>query len=280
MAVAKSYENMEIIGEPFEANGRMYVRVRGNCKRCGGSGHYSMNAQGDSTCYRCNGRGKEDMEVRWYTDKQREALDRAAEKRAAAKEAKIQERHFKFAARNAFGFGEAGFITLFKGDSTILNEWAHETDPCRARYNTLFGWFCPSKLEIVNLPAEITPIVLKWDDVRNLNDPENLTMRDDAEVSKLIHELLDDLSKSEYQGEVGDWLERKVTIKKNVPVDGRFGESRVHIMEDADGNEYVWITASKNLEVGYKCVMRMKVKEHKEYNGVKQTIVYYCKMKG
>ena len=280
MAVAKSYENMEIIGEPFEANGRMYVRVRGNCKRCGGSGHYSMNAQGDSTCYRCNGRGKEDMEVRWYTDKQREALDRAAEKRAAAKEAKIQERHFKFAARNAFGFGEAGFITLFKGDSTILNEWAHETDPCRARYNTLFGWFCPSKLEIVNLPAEITPIVLKWDDVRNLNDPENLTMRDDAEVSKLIHELLDDLSKSEYQGEVGDWLERKVTIKKNVPVDGRFGESRVHIMEDADGNEYVWITASKNLKVGYKCVMRMKVKEHKEYNGVKQTIVYYCKMKG
>ena len=280
MAVAKSYENMEIIGEPFEVNGRMYVRVRGNCKRCGGSGHYSMNAQGDSTCYRCHGSGKEDMEVRWYTDKQREALDRAAEKRAAAKEAKIQERHFKFAARNAFGFGEAGFITLFKGDSTILNEWAHETDPCRARYNTLFGWFCPSKLEIVNLPAEITPIVLKWDDVRNLNDPENLTMRDDAEVSKLIHELLDDLSKSEYQGKVGDWLEREVTIKKNVPVDGRFGESRVHVMEDADGNEYVWITASKNLEVGYKCVMRMKVKEHKEYNGVKQTIVYYCKMKG
>ena len=280
MAVAKSYENMEIIGEPFEANGRMYVRVRGNCKRCGGSGHYSMNAQGDSTCYRCNGRGKEDMEVRWYTDKQREALDRAAEKRAAAKEAKIQERHFKFAARNAFGFGEAGFITLFKGDSTILNEWAHETNPCRARYNTLFGWFCPSKLEIINLPAEITPIVLKWDDVRNLNDPENLTMRDDAEVSKLIHELLDDLSKSEYQGEVGDWLEREVTIKKNVPVDGRFGESRVHIMEDADGNEYVWITASKNLEVGFKCIMRMKVKEHKEYNDVKQTVVYYCKMKG
>lgn len=280
MAVAKSYENMEIIGEPFEANGRMYVRVRGNCKRCGGSGHYSMNAQGDSTCYRCHGSGKEDMEVRWYTDKQREALDRAAEKRAAAKEAKIQERHFRFAARNAFGFGEAGFITLFKGDSTILNDWAHETNPCRARFNLLFGWFCPSKLEIVNLPAEITPVVLKWEDIHNLDDPEDLTMRDEAEVRKIVHELLDDLSKSEYQGEVGDWLEREVTIKKNVPVDGRFGESRVHIMEDSDGNEYVWITASKNLEVGFKCVMRMKVKEHKEYNDVKQTVVYYCKMKG
>lgn len=283
MAVAKSYENMEVIGEPYAHEDdakKLYVRVKGPCHRCGGSGHYSYNPMDGTRCLACRGCGYEIKEVRWYTDKQREALDRAAEKRAAAKAVKVEERRVKFAARNAFGFGEAGFITLFKGDSTILNDWAHETNPCRARFNLLFGWFCPSKLEIVNLPAEITPVVLKWEDVRNPDDPEDLTMRDEAEVRKLIHELLDDLSKSEYQGEVGDWLEREVTIKKNVPVDGRFGESRVHIMEDADGNEYVWITASKNLEVGFKCIMRMKVKEHKEYNDVKQTVVYYCKMKG
>ncbi len=283
MAVAKSYENMEIIGEPYAHEDdakKLYVRVKSPCHRCGGSGHYSYNPMDGTRCLACRGCGYEVKEVRWYTDKQREALDRAAEKRAAAKAVKVEERRVKFAARNAFGFGEAGFITLFKGDSTILNDWAHETNPCRARFNLLFGWFCPSKLEIVNLPAEITPVVLKWEDIHNPDDPEDLTMRDEAEVRKLIHELLDDLSKSEYQGEVGDWLEREITIKKNVPVDGRFGESRVHIMEDADGNEYVWITASKNLEVGYKCVMRMKVKEHKEYNGVKQTVVYYCKMKG
>jgi len=283
MAVAKSYENMEIMGEPYTHEGdakKLYVRVKGLCPRCGGSGHYSYNPMDGTRCFACGGRGYEIKEVRWYTDKQREALDRAAEKRAAAKAVKVEERRVKFAARNAFGFGEAGFITLFKGDSTILNDWAHETNPCRARFNLLFGWFCPSKLEIVNLPAEITPIVLKWEDIHNSDDPEDLTMRDEAEVRKIVHELLDDLSKSEYQGEVGDWLEREVTIKKNVPVDGRFGESRVHIMEDSDGNEYVWITASKNLEVGFKCVMRMKVKEHKEYNDVKQTVVYYCKMKG
>jgi len=283
MAVAKSYENMEIMGEPYAHDGdakKLYVRVKGPCHRCGGSGQYSYNPMDGTRCLACRGCGYEIKEVRWYTDKQREALDRAAEKRAAAKAVKVEERRVKFAARNAFGFGEAGFITLFKGDNTILNDWAHETNPCRARFNLLFGWFCPSKLEIVNLPAEITPVVLKWEDVHNPDDPEDLTMRDEAEVRKLIHELLDDQSKSEYQGEVGDWLEREVTIKKNVPVNGRFGESRVHIMEDTDGNEYVWITASKNLEVGFKCVMRMKVKEHKEYNDVKQTVVYYCKMKG
>ena len=57
MAVAKSYENMQVVGEPFEHDGKMYVRVSGPCKRCGGSGHYSMNAQGDTTCYRCGGSG-------------------------------------------------------------------------------------------------------------------------------------------------------------------------------------------------------------------------------
>ncbi len=54
----------------------------------------------------------------------------------------------------------------------------------------------------------------------------------------------------------------------------------MHIMQDDEGNEYVWNTASKNIEVDSKILLRMKVKEHKEYNGVKQTIVYYCKMKG
>ena len=109
MAVAKSYEKMTIVGEPYEVDKKMYVRVVGPCKRCGGSGHYSMNAQGDTTCYRCNGSGKENMEVRWYTESQRAALDRAAEKRAEKKKIEAEERAIKFKARNAFGFGKASF---------------------------------------------------------------------------------------------------------------------------------------------------------------------------
>lgn len=277
MAVAKTYENMEILGEPFMENGKMYVKVRGACQRCGGSGHYSYNQMDGTKCYGCMGSGKQTNVVRWYTDKQREALDRAAEKRAAAKTIKVEERRVKFAARNAFGFGEAGFITLFKGNQSVINEWAHETDPCRARFNLLFGWFCPSKLQYENLPEGIEPIRLEWTDVCNPDDPENLTMRDDKFVLDFVHNLLGDVSHSEYQGEVDDWLDKVVKIVKNVEVDGRYGSSRVHVMEDEDGNQYVWITASKNLEVDSTVHLRMKVKEHKEYNGVKQTVVFYCK---
>ena len=42
MAVAKSYENLEIIGEPFEENGKMYVTVKGKCPRCGGDGRIKV----------------------------------------------------------------------------------------------------------------------------------------------------------------------------------------------------------------------------------------------
>lgn len=39
MAVAKSYEHMEIISEPHnDENGRPWVRVKSKCDRCGGSG--------------------------------------------------------------------------------------------------------------------------------------------------------------------------------------------------------------------------------------------------
>ena len=277
MAVAKSYETWELVGEPFEESKKMYVKVKRPCPRCGGSGHYSRNAMGDTTCYRCNGNCFELSKVRWYTESQRAAMDRAAEKREADKLAKQEACRVKWAARNAFGFGEDGYITIFKGDADVLNDWAHETSPCRARYNTYFGWFCPSTMEIVNLPDSIEKIRLNWDDVRDINDAESLSMKDGAEVRKFVQVLLNGESTSTYQGNVGEWIERALVVKKNSFVDGRYGGSHFHVMEDSDGNIYVWSTSSKNLAVGTECKLKMKVKEHQDYNGVQQTVVYYCK---
>ena len=279
MAVAKSYENMKIMGEPYSVDGKMYVMVQGPCKRCGGSGHYSMNASGDTTCYRCHGIGKENLEVRWYTDKQRASMDKAAEKRQAAIAAKVEERRIKFAARNAFGFGKAGFITLIWGDNDGIQEWREELPMHTVLYNTIFGWYIPSEKTPDLIPSRFSSKRLEWNDVRDTNDAEDLYMKPNEEVAAYVHEFKYGVSKSEYQGEKNDWLEKDVVIKKNIPVSNQYGDSNMHIMEDADGNEYVWTTASKSIEEGSNVHMRMKVKDHKEYNNVKQTIVYYCKIK-
>ena len=274
MAVAKSYENMQVVSEPFEHDGKMYVRVSGPCKRCGGSGHYSMNAQGDTTCYRCGGSGKENMEVRWYTDKERAAQDRAAEKRAEKKKIETEKRAVRFKARNAFGFGEAGYITLVIGEHDVIQSWRDKLPEHTVWYNEIFHWFIPSDRTPAEIPSNLKTIKLDWDSIK-IND---LEMRPRKEVEEYVSSLVYEPSKSTYQGEVGTWLIKDVVIKSNIELDSRFGLSHMHVMEDEDGNVYVWTTASKNIAAGTALHMKMKVKEHKEYKGTQQTIVYYCKV--
>lgn len=281
MPTAKSYENMEIICNPFEENGKMFVKVKAPCSRCGGSGHYSMNAMGDSTCYRCRGIGHEIQTVRWYTDKERAAMDRAAEKRAAAKAQKVEERRIKFAAKNAFGFGDEEYIWLVAGDNTRIKEWRETLPTLTLWYNEIFGWYLPSTREFDNLifPSDIKFIKLTWAQVRNENDPEDLTMIDNDKVRALVEQLIYEPSKSQFQGNVNDWLEEDVVVEKNIELDSQYGVGHMHILKDAAENVYVWTTSSKNLEENSHIRLRMKVKDHKEYKGVKQTIVYYCKIK-
>lgn len=276
MAVAKSYEKMELVGEPFKQDGKMYVNVIGPCRRCGGSGHYSYNPKDGTTCFSCGGSGKEKLTVRWYSDAQRAAMDKAAEKR---KGIKAEEHRVKFAARNAFGFGGAGYITLIWGDNEVIKEWRDYLPIHTVWYNELFGWFIPSGREPAEIPAEINYLRLGWECVCNPEDEENLEMRDKEEVRKYIEKLIYPESKSEFQGAPNEWIEKEVAIKDNIVLNSHYGETHMHIMEDADFNIYVWTTASKNLEKGQMYNIKMKVKEHKEYKGVKQTVVYYCKVK-
>ena len=284
MAVAKSYENMEMIGEPFMEDGKMFVKLFGNCPRCGGSGHYSYNQIDGSKCYGCMGSGKKTITVRWYTDAERARMDRAAEKRAEAKAAKAEEKRIKFAARNVFGFGEAGYITLYKGNSEEISEFfksftIDEEGHRAAWFNTIFKWFTPSKMEVPEeLPEGIEPVRLDWDEVRDPEDAENLTMKSEDFVTTYVNALITVPSVSEYQGTVGAWMVKEVTIKRNMKFDTRYGSNHMHIMEDANKNVYVWNSSSKDLAEGKTVTMRMKVKEHKEYNGVKQTVVWYCRL--
>ena len=280
MAVAKSYENMELMGQPFERDSKMYIKVKGKCPRCGGSGHYSYNQMDGTRCYGCGGSGIRVMEVRWYTDKQRATMDRAAEKRKGIAVQKQEERRIKFAARNAFGFGKEGFITLiWCDDNEKIKSWRTDLPQHTVLYNNLFGWYIPSEKTLKELPDFLTFKRVEWNEVRNEEDPENLMMKEHEEVRKYIHSLKYGESKSTYQGQKDDWLEKDVIIKKNISVSGRYGDSHMHIMEDSDENVYVWTTASKSLEEGKTVHMKMKVKDHQEYNGVQQTIVYYCKIK-
>jgi len=238
MPVAKTYQSMEIQGEPYQENKRWYVNI--------------LSTKGVK-------------KVRWYSD--------AEYARMYPEEKKDL---MDFNARHAFGFDEKGYITIYKGDPKVVEEWA-ENDRTNIWYNLIFGYYTPSKFPTPKILNGIEPIQLKWEQVQNYED----RMKPHEEVAKLVSSLISVqpcTSNSTYQGQENTWLEKEVVIKENLKREDHFGEKHTHFMRDAEGNLYLWETGAKNLEIGMAVKLKMKVKAHKEVNGEKCTVVWYCKV--
>ena len=124
--VAKSYQSMTQIGEPFESKGRMYVQVK-------------------------NEKTGTVRTVRWYTEA--EYAKMYGEKvNAAPSDFKCQ--------KQILGF-EKGYITIFKGDTYANLEWFQRSI---ARYCKHWGWYIVSTEALpIDLPVGIEPIELKWE---------------------------------------------------------------------------------------------------------------------
>lgn len=228
----------------------------------------SMTIQGEP--FKENGRmyvyvlaPKGQKKVRWYSD---------TEYTRMYPNAIVTNDIMDFDARHAFGFGTEGFITIYKGNN--VEEWADE-DRTNIRYNLTFGYFTPGRLETPHISAGITPIKLTWKEVA----AEGNKMKPHEEVTKYVNSLLsmDNGRKSEYQGAKDDWLQKTVTIREKKSKDSHFGTKHTYTMEDPEGNTYIWETGAKDYTVDKTISLKMKVKEHKEINSEKCTIVWYCK---
>ena len=125
-------------------------------------------------------------------------------------------------------------------------------------------------------PVGIRAMKLDWSEISKDNSPTE--MKDKELVLKCVNEKFYGESKSKFQGEKNEWLVKTVTIKSNTIVETHFSENHFHVMEDDNGNQYVWSTAAKDLQVGRTYLIKMKVKEHQVYRGINQTVVYYCKI--
>lgn len=125
--VAKSFQEMEIVCEPYTLNGRMYVKVK--------------NPKTGTT-----------RQVRWYTDSEYAKL---------YPEAKADITTFKD-QKQALGF-EKGYITIFKGDTYTHIDWFRASI---CRYTRWWGWYVVSTEEIPeDLPSGVEPVRLDWESV-------------------------------------------------------------------------------------------------------------------
>ena len=239
MAIAKTYAKMEISGEPFMENKRMYVNV--------------VTPKGLK-------------KVRWYSD--------AEYRRMYPDEVTENGKHdiMDFNARHVFGFGIDGYITIYRGNEELLNEFVEDHHESFRR-NLTFGVYTPSHISLCTLPAGITPIMLKWEDVMDHDD----RMKPHDEVRKIVEKLLYNESTSTFQGAINDWITKTVTVRKKKTNETHFGDKHTYTLIDAEGNTYVWGTGAKDYACDTTVSLKMKVKEHKKINNEPTTVVWYCK---
>lgn len=237
MAVAKSYQDLEIVGEVFVSSGRQYVNVKLK-----------------------SGKVKT---VRWYTD----AEYRKMYPEAAAVD-HSSDPYYK-PQKEVLGFTK-GYITIFKGDTYSEIEWFRASI---ARYARFWGWYIISTEEIPeDLPAGITPVQLPWE----LVGQEDGKLKPEHLVKEAVESIIYDESESEYVGSIGERLDLYLTVERAIELDGAYGRSTMHIMRDDCGNLFVWTTASKSWTVGSEHHIRGTVKDHRKYKGEKQTVLTRC----
>ena len=82
-----------------------------------------------------------------------------------------------------------------------------------------------------------------------------------------------------FLGEVGKKLSADVTLTRVTSYDSMYGTGYIYSMMDASGNTLVWFASrSQGHNDGDTFKITGTVKEHKEYHGIKQTVLTRCKI--
>ena len=287
--IADSYKGMEIIGEPFEnEKGRLYVKIKGTCPRCGGSGHYSYNSLDGTRCYGCGGSGISIQSVRAYTEKEynrmQAANERARAKREAEKEAKARDlienaAQYKHEVALKLGFGEDEKAYLVYGDDTFAIK--DKLKELGARFDPTLKWFFPKE---VTLPEGYKLCEMSFDELYTYNPRTKWAeFKEDAKaiVTRRMVELKGPSNSKFYPAAEKDRI-RNITAKvKSIRgFEGMYGYTAVYTFTSED-YIFIWMTSKCDLDlsVGDTVDLTGTIKKFDEYMGEKNTYLTRCIVK-
>ena len=293
MRVAKSYVGYEYDEtKAYEKNGKMYVSARCKCDRCIKGVYVTRVENGQpiphpafgGVCLKCGGSGFITKEVRLYTDKEFEQMEKAsikaAEKREAAREQKMKaeyaNKRAKWLEENCFNENLTTFV-YFPADSFEVKDSLKDAG---FKFNRSLLW------HIANIPEgyEDKVVEITIDQVAEIGAWGEGCYRPNART------FVDDMLKNcrPIEESTSEWLfEEKerfydyaVVLKSVRGMETRFGWTQLVKFEDANGNILQWWTAVEiKAEVGDQVLLTGTVKAHDEYKGVKSTTVTRCKIK-
>jgi hypothetical protein len=242
--VAKSYQGLKQLTEPYKHNGKMYVTIETKSGAC--------------------------KDVRWYSEAE------YAKMYPDVKTAFTNDPFYR-TQKDVLGF-EKGYITIFKGVTANNEEWFEHKQECRWARN--WGWYVPSTIAVpCDYPQGVQEIKLIWDNVGG--EDGRLLIED--EVRKAVGKaLLAATAKTTVvpkpQWKIGERLDLVVKVIGKQTEENKHYNSKTHFYElqDQKGNYYKWKTAAKDWSVGSKHHIRGTVKDFDELNGEACTVLTRC----
>ena len=271
--LANSYKDAQIITK-FVKNGKAYARIKKKCDRCGGHGIFAVGVHNgclvpampdNGVCYKCLGSGFIIDEVRDYTEAEFASMQRAKAKRDAERREK----------NNKNMLAQHGFKDVYAyavvGNTYDMKE---ELKAHGAKFSYELLWVCPE--EPTWLPTD-RYVRICAADIFELKD-DVLMLKDSA--SDYIKSLQP--KSGEYLGNVGQRITVTVIVTKVLEFSHEYMRgwpttTYKYIMKTTDGNTVTWQTSSVYWQEGHECTIIGTVKEHAEYNGVRQTVLTRCK---
>ena len=285
--VAPSYANYTIVS--VDENAKKAI-VESQCDRCGGSGMYIIPRVFQGTCFACNGAGTIRKRVRAYTPDEYEkylanqarAKERKAEQRAAevAKLEEESEANLRIALE-ADGYDvECPQIFVVIGENTYAVK--DELKELGCKYKPEFGWYCT---HAVDVPVNYGMVGIPFDQVCEWNPvAKKIFIKDGAkEIADAAKNEAAPKSNSEFIGDIKQRLRDMEVVYTNCrTIESYYGVSLVYTFKLGD-NVLTWFCSGKgidpDIEIGETVLLTGTVKDHKEYNGVKQTYLNRCIVK-
>ena len=291
MRVANSYVGYEYDEtKAYEKNGKMYVSARCKCDRCNGSGiaiSHVCNGQpvpyvnDGGICYSCNGAGYFRKEIRLYTDKEFEQMEKAsikaAEKREAAREQKMKaeyaNKRAKWLEENCFNENLTTFV-YFPADSFEVKDKLKEAG---FKFNSSLLWH-----------AAMAPIGNEESCIEvSFNEVGEFSAWGEGHFNPDVKKIIEDKIKKARPASKSQWIGEEKDKVTDLPVllvsirgfESRYGYSKVVKFLNGD-NIITWFTATDiKFEPGDSILLSGTIKKLDEYKGEANTIVTRCKLR-
>ena len=280
----------------IDKNGSKHWEGIIDCPKCGGVGlvvHHmenglpSYNWTDGGVCWKCSGSGK--VVSKWI-ERTPEYEAKLAEKRKAKADAKEADQKAHADEANAAFFQKQGFNADGKTWVVLGNtfEMKDQLKDAGCKYTGILGWHTDHQLDGFDMLMLDVNECFDKDYAgiyrHNLWKNNGLTEK----IKEAGQKAAANNSKSQHVGKAGDKISIKATLTGDYSYKTQFGDMNIYTFTDIFNNVFVWKTSSyldrivgnicKPVLKGEMVELKATVKDHDEYQGIKQTVLTRCKV--